>query len=419
MARQWSATPSTAVRICSIPQKGLLEITGFFFYIFVPLKIIMKKIKIILISVGILFSLSSKAQCGYDTTAVDISHILCNGDSTGAIDLFVQSDSDKDFSWKGPNGYTATSLDINSLEAGLYTLTISLYSTPHDINSPLICQDTSHVFIVYETLPIEASFIISDICNSTDSADLTFTAFGGTPFISGEPYNYQLTDDFGAVVTTNDTALNLTAGNYYLLITDKNNCPSLPQDTFVPSVIQINPFMSSVGAICKDDKTGEARVFVKQGTGTPPYQFDWDSVSMEEETDFTPIDSFSVIKGLYPGTYFVNITDAMGCIVRDSIEVKSNPNICISPYRAFSPNDDDTHEFWEIENIELYPEAVISIYNRNGSQIYRRRNYENAEGVAFGGKNSEGQPIPSGTYYYIINLDNGDDVFKGTLTIVR
>jgi gliding motility-associated-like protein len=183
--------------------------------------------------------------------------------------------------------------------------------------------------------------------------------------------------------------------------------------------------MSSVGAICKDDNSGEARVFVKQGTGTPPYQFDWDfdwdfdCSEVEDESDNSPVDSFSVIKGLCPGTYFVYITDAMGCIVKDSIEVKSNPNICISPYKAFSPNDDDTHEFWEIENIELYPEAVISIYNRNGSQIYRRRNYENAERVAFGGKNAEGQPIPSGTYYFIIDLDNGDDVFKGTLTIVR
>jgi gliding motility-associated-like protein len=396
----------------------LLEITGFFFYIFVPLKIIMKKIKIVLIAFGVLLGLSSKAQCGYDTTAVDISHILCNGYSTGAIDLFVQSDSDKDFSWVGPNGFTATSLDINSLEAGLHTLTISLYSTPHDINSPLICQ-LPHDFIVYETLPIEASFIISDICNSTDSADLTFTAFGGTPFISGELYNYQLTDDFGAVVTTNDTALNLTVGNYYLNITDENGCTSLPQDTFVPSVIQINPFMSSVGAICKDDNSGEARVFVNQGTGTPPFTFDWDLESMEEETDFTPIDSFSVIKGLFPGVYYVNITDAMGCVVRDSVEVKSNPNICISPYRAFSPNGDDTNEYWEIENIGLYPEAVISIYDRNGSQIFRRRNYQNAELEAFNGENENGYPLPSGTYYFIIDLENGDDVFKGTLTIVR
>ena len=378
----------------------------------------MKKIKIILFAFGVLLGFISKAQCGYDTTSVNIAHILCNGDNTGSIDLFVQAASDKDFSWLGPNSYTANTLDINTLEAGTYNLTISLYSTPHDISSPLICQ-LSHDFIVYETLPIEASFIISNICNSIDSADLTFTALGGTPFNSGDPYNYELTDG-STVVTTNDTALNLIVGNYYsLTITDENGCTSLPQDTFISSVIEINPYMSSVSVICKDDNSGEARVFVNQGTGTPPYQFDWDFESMEEETDFTPIDSFSVIKGLFPGVYYVNITDAMGCVVRDSVEVKSNPNICISPYRAFSPNGDDTNEYWEIENVGLYPEAVISIYDRNGSQIFRRRNYQNAELVAFNGENENGYPLPSGTYYFIIDLDNGDDLFKGTLTIVR
>ena len=378
----------------------------------------MKNIKIVLIAFGVLLGFSSKAQCGYDTTSVNITHILCNGGNTGSIDLFVQADSDKDFSWVGPNSYTANSLDINTLEAGTYTLTISLYSTPHDASTPLICQ-MPHDFIVYETLPIEASFLITDICSATDSADLSFIVIGGTPSNSGEPYSYQLTDDFGAVVTTNDTALNLTVGNYYLNITDENGCTSATQDTFISSVIEINPYMSSVGAICKDDNSGEARVFVNQGTGTPPYQFDWDFESMEEETDFTPIDSFSVIKGLSPGLYYVNITDAMGCVVRDSVEVKSNPNICISPYRAFSPNGDDTNEYWEIENIGFYPEAVVSIYDRNGSQIFRRRNYQNAELEAFNGDNENGYPLPSGTYYFIIDLDNGDDVFKGTLTIVR
>ena len=33
---------------------------------------------------------------------------------------------------------------------------------------------------------------------------------------------------------------------------------------------------------------------------------------------------FSVIEELLPGEYFVIITDAMGCIIKDSIVVKSN-----------------------------------------------------------------------------------------------
>ena len=109
----------------------------------------------------------------------------------------------------------------------------------------------------------------------------------------------------------------------------------------------------------------------------------------------------------------------MGCIKEDSITVSSDPSTCLTIYRVFSPNDDAVHEFWEIENINLYPEALVLVYDRNGRQVYRRRNYQNVEGEAFGGKDQEERTLPSGNYYYIIDLENGDKVFKGTLTIVR
>ena len=177
--------------------------------------------------------------------------------------------------------------------------------------------------------------------------------------------------------------------------------------------------MSSKGVICKDDNSGEARVFVQEGT--PPFVFNWITGGefFSQLNDVLVIDSFSSISELYPGFYSVEITDDMGCIVRDSIEVKSNPNICLKIYKAFSPNDDDIHEFWEIKNIHLYPQAIVSVYNRNGREVFRRRNYTNSQNDAFGGKDINDQPLPSATYYYVIDLVNGDDVFKGTVTIVR
>ena len=218
-------------------------------------------------------------------------------------------------------------------------------------------------------------------------------------------------------MSTGDTARNTTnlAQNpglpYTLTITDKNNCTN-DQYLTVNTTLAMNLFMSSTGVICKDDNSGSARVFVTQGT--PPFEFKWDTLSFSEVHE-----SESKIEGLLPGKRLVTIIDAMGCSVIDSIIVESDPSICLTMYKAFSPNDDATHEFWEIENISLYPEALVLVYDRNGRQVYRRRNYENAEGQAFGGKDQEGRILPSGTYYYVIDLENGDKVFKGTVTIVR
>jgi len=387
----------------------------FFLYLSI-LKNSMKTLKKIVFIIALLFSFTAQSQCGYDTLSVNITHILCFEGNTGEIDLIVPN-VNASFTWNGPSAFSATSIPINSLFAGEYILTISEYSIPGDITSALICQ-MSDTFTVNETNDIEATFLWEGLCSKDDTVDMVINVTGGTPFNSGELYTYQLLNSSFIIVSTNDSAFNLPVGAYTLSVADKNGCtPKYPQDTLLAAVESMNPFMSSVGVICKDDDRGEARVFVQEGT--PPFTFNWGEEVFSQVNDVLVVDSFSSISGLLPGVYSVEITDAMGCVIKDSIEVKSNPAICITVYKVFSPNDDDIHEFWEIENIQLYPQALVLVYDRNGSQVFRRRNYINAEDVAFGGKDLNGQPLPSGTYYYVIDLENEDEVFKGVLTIVR
>ena len=103
----------------------------------------------------------------------------------------------------------------------------------------------------------------------------------------------------------------------------------------------------------------------------------------------------------------------------DSIEVKTNPKKCLKFYKVFSPNDDIYNPIWNIENIEMYPNAVIEIYSRSGEQVFRRRNYQNSFELGFSGNDKNGDPLPSATYYYIIDLSNEDQILKGAITIVR
>ena len=352
--------------------------------------------------IGLLFALNSIlafSQCEY--TLNNYSHNNCFGTNNGSIDITL-SNPNATVSWVGPNGFTSTSTDLTSLYAGAYHLTIT--------NNVQLCTFNDSINIE-ETIQISAEFDLTGRCKDEDSVNVVTDLWGGTP-----PYSCVWSNgDIGP------NAINLppnTASPYILTVTDTNFCIDTIH-LWLTQVNEMNPFMSSVGVICKDDNSGEARVFVQEGT--PPFVFNWEigGHSFSQENDVLLIDSFSSISGLIPGIYKVEIIDDMGCVVKDSIEVKSNPEICLMVYKAFSPNDDDIHEFWEIENIHLYTEAIVSVYDRNGTQVFRRRNYINSEDDAFGGKDVNNQPLPSGTYYYVIDLENGDDVFKGTVTLVR
>jgi gliding motility-associated-like protein len=366
----------------------------------------MQKIKTLFLITILFATLSVNAQCDYNLD--NYSHINCYGDNTGAIDITLLN-SNTTFWWTGVGGFTSTSANISNLIAGDYVLHLMNNLIPGDTSTTVICYVVDSITIE-ETLQIDATFELSSMCSEYDSTDVVTSIWGGTP-----PYT--------TLWSTGDTARNTDSLApsilpYELYITDANSCISTKYLT-VSVVSPMNPFMSSVGVICKDDNTGSARVFVTKGT--PPFSFVWEKdSSIEQYNDiYAPVDSFSLINNLSPGVYTVEITDDMGCIINDSIEVKSNPAICITVYKAFSPNDDDIHEFWEIENIDLYNEALVQVYDRTGRQVYNRRNYKNAEEVAFSGKDQEGRILPSGTYYYIIDLENGDTVFKGVLTMVR
>ena len=352
--------------------------------------------------IGIFLALNSVVlfgQCEY--VLENYSHNDCYIDNQGSIEITI-SNANSFPTWTGPNGFTSSSITLINLYAGTYYLTIT--------NAIQACSLIDSIDI-QETIKISAEFTLNGRCIDKDSADVVAFLRGGTP-----PYSsFWSNGDIGP------NASNLPPTGLLpnvLTVTDANFCIDTIH-LWIKELNEMTPFMSSVGAICKDDNSGEARVFILGGT--PPFIFNWE-IGVEpflQENDILVIDSFSSISGLFPGMYLIEITDDMGCVIEDSVRVKSNPNICLTIYKAFSPNDDYIHEFWEIENIHLYNQAVVSVYDRTGRQVFRRRNYINSENDAFGGKDANEQPLPSGTYYYVIDLENGDDVFKGTVTIVR
>jgi gliding motility-associated-like protein len=362
----------------------------------------MRNRKLIIVLLFVFNSILVFGQCDY--TLDNYTHNDCYGDSVGSIDITIL-DPNAVASWVGPNGFVFSGQNLNNLKAGTYYLTIT--------NSVQVCTLLDSIDIV-QSNKISGELNLTGRCNNQDLVDVVITdLWGGTP-----PYS-TIWNNIVVVVGTDTINLpTTTAIPHVLTITDVNSCTDTLH-LWVPVVNPMTSFMSSVAVICKDDNSGQARVFVQEGT--PPFVFNWEigGALFSQEDDILVIDSFSSISGLFPGVYAVEIIDDMGCIIKDSIEVKSNPNICLTIYKAFSPNDDATHEFWEIENIHVYPEAVVSVYDRNGRQVFRRRNYINSEEIAFGGKDINDQPLPSATYYYVIDLENGDDVFKGTLTIVR
>uniref|UniRef100_UPI002632B063 DUF7507 domain-containing protein n=1 Tax=uncultured Psychroserpens sp. TaxID=255436 RepID=UPI002632B063 len=95
--------------------------------------------------------------------------------------------------------------------------------------------------------------------------------------------------------------------------------------------------------------------------------------------------------------------------------------ICLTIYNEFSPNGDGVNEFFVIDCIETFPNNKLEIYNRWGNIVYETRAYRNDWDGTSNGRAvlSQGDKLPVGTYYYVIDLGNGSEPRVGWLYINR
>jgi len=121
----------------------------------------------------------------------------------------------------------------------------------------------------------------------------------------------------------------------------------------------------------------------------------------------------SLVGQLAPGTYTVIViakNTAGTEIDRDTsaaISIAASNFPCqIQVYTGFTPNGDGKNDTWIIENIGDFPNKV-SIFNRWGQTLQEIRNYDNVNNVWDGTEMKSKKKVSTGTYFYVIELDNG------------
>jgi gliding motility-associated-like protein len=334
-----------------------------------------------------------------------ITNVLCHDDSTGSI-VLNPTGGVGGYSYSWAVVYDSTHYSVmDSTENHLYNMIAGVYGVRVTDSSGCFVDEQ---YEIKQPAQISLSAVVVDnVCYDAYDGSIDLTVQGGTPAYDGYTYVWSEQNDSivhyydpDFVAYTEDLS-NLHAGTYTVTVTDLNNC----QMTATYHVDQ--PFQGILlegnvtDVSCKDQHDGAIDLTVTYGT--PPYTYLWSNGETSED-----------LEELDGGTYIVTVTDIYGCTETDTFVVNITPIECLHVYNAFSPNGDGVNDTWEIDNIYLYPNCVVKVFNQWGNTVFYSEGYQTPWDGTF-----NGQPLPAGTYYYIIDLGNGDKPFKGDVTIIR
>ncbi len=252
---------------------------------------------------------SATVNTNEPTLALSASPTSC-GASTGSIDLTVTNGNNPTFSWSGPNGFAATTEDINGLAAGDYTVTVTEGTCTVEGQATVTNSDGPTASISASAETICSGVDVQLTISFTGTAPYTFTYTDGTTPLTISGYD---ADQY--VITVNPTS----TVTYSLvdLVSDPNpDC----EGTFINESVTVNvsssptaPSISANGptSFCE----GQSVVLTSSEADgnfwnvSGPDQFN-QSITVSDE-----------------GSYFVVVLNEFGCAdTSNTIDVEFLPN---------------------------------------------------------------------------------------------
>lgn len=222
--------------------------------------------------------------------------LICFGDSNATANVNILTNAITPINYLWSDGQT-NPIAIN-LVSGIYSLTIT------DANNCMASSNTN----VYQpdslvsNLVVTSSYNGSNIsCYGYNDAFVSVSSSGGV-----SPYLYSLDSIYYSSVSTFN---NLGAGLFNVLTRDNNGC----ENSVTIDIIQPDNILANLQIIsnpsCNGVYNGEITSLTSGGTGL--YSYIWSSSS----------NITNVLDSITEGIHAVQITDANGCIVFDTISV--------------------------------------------------------------------------------------------------
>ncbi len=291
--------------------------------------------------------------------------------------------------WTGPNGFTSTLQNptisnLTTAAAGTYTVTVTTGN----------CSAQGSAIVNVYAQPVANAGKDVTICSGDTT---TLHASGGTS------YSWSPTTGLSDPTIAEPVASPTDTTAYIVTVSNSSACTST--DTVVVNVQQKPSANAGLDKIMTQGQTVTLNGKAK-GSDVSYYWTPAEYLSSDTVLNPTASPPESI-------TYTLHVVSNIGCGSEATDDVSVTVYKAITIPNTFTPNGDGVNDTWDITALSTYPKSLTQVFNRYGTEIFQSIGYAKP----WDGK-VNGQVVPSGTYYYKIDLKNGN-VFSGWLLVMR
>ena len=337
-------------------------------------------------------TITGPPQIAYQS--VNLTDASCNGYADGTISVMAGG-STGPYNYSSNGGTTfQSSGNFTGLQANDYTLVIRDANSCLSKDSVVSISEPQAINILSETATNITCPGFGDGSISISAAD----GAGGLTYSINDGINY---------FNNNGIFDSLSKGDYQVKVKDADNCEvsGSPLTINEPGTFIVDTFSVTHATA---DQNGSA---VLEATGgTQPFTF---IIKPPDADSLTS--SNGQFSDLPAGNYQAYAIDNNGCNSSSlALDIISLAPKSVILYNAFSPNGDNINDVWNIGNIQDYPNCTVRVFNAWGNEIFSSHGYTKPWDGKYNGKY-----LPSGTYYYIIDLGDGSKTMTGPVNIVK
>ncbi len=330
------------------------------------------------------FTVNNVNQCLKDNR-----YILTNNSSISSGTMHYE--------WNFGDGYTSTESSPSHVYAneGTYTIQLKVSS-----NKGCIAAYSSAVTVYGKP---SAAFNIQDAeqCLNGNIFRMNNTSSNNSPV--------QYTWIFGDGSSANSINANKSyqsPGTYSIILYSKNNAGCVSDTISRQVVVHEDPFVNAgPDQLVLEGKT----INIQASASGNNLSYLWTPGRFQTGSSTDPQ---LIIQPTEDITYSVTVIGTGGCRSSDQVVVKVLKKPVIP--NVFSPNGDGINDVWVIKYLENYPGATVEVFNRGGQMVYRTQGYATPWNGTY-----KGNPLPVGTYYYVIDPKNGREKISGSITILK